>query len=167
MEFDIRIEGETRLVDVRPGADGGWVVCIDGGEPIAVAGGRLGTGDWALSWGGIRRVAGLHQRGDDVQLQLHGRAWSAKAIDARKAALQLGAGGDEGVIATQMPGVVVRLLVAEGDEVEAGDPVVVVEAMKMENEFKATISGRVSGVHVDAGQAVESGAALVTVEPVG
>jgi biotin carboxyl carrier protein len=69
-----------------------------------------------------------------------------------------------GVVAAPMPGLVVRVAVREGQRVEAGDGLVVVEAMKMENELRAPKAGVVARVHVTAGQAVEKGAALVTLE---
>jgi biotin carboxyl carrier protein len=61
-----------------------------------------------------------------------------------------------------MPGRVVKLCVAVGDEVAVGQPLVVVEAMKMENELKAKAAGRVAEIHVAAGTAVEGNAKLVT-----
>jgi pyruvate carboxylase subunit B len=60
-----------------------------------------------------------------------------------------------------MPGRVVKVLVAVGDEVAAQQAVVVVEAMKMENELRANVAGRVESVHVKAGDAVEGSALLV------
>ena len=63
-----------------------------------------------------------------------------------------------------MPGLVVRVAVEEGSKVEAGAPLVVLEAMKMENELRATASGVVKGVKVKAGQAVEKGQVLVEFE---
>jgi biotin carboxyl carrier protein len=63
-----------------------------------------------------------------------------------------------------MPGKVVRLMVAEGDQVEAGQGVVVVEAMKMENEIAAPKAGRVLSISVRPDQAVESGAELLVIE---
>ncbi|HHO51784.1 MAG TPA: hypothetical protein ENK18_13135 [Deltaproteobacteria bacterium] len=62
-----------------------------------------------------------------------------------------------------MPGAVVRVLVAAGAEVTAGQVLVVVEAMKMENEFKAPAAGVVEAVHVQAGSSVDAGALLVSV----
>jgi len=76
---------------------------------------------------------------------------------------QLGSGGPESIVSV-MPGKVVRLLVAEGDEVQEGQGVVVVEAMKMENEITAGKTGRVSRIHVKTQQTVESGAVLLIVE---
>ena len=63
-----------------------------------------------------------------------------------------------------MPGRVVRLLVAEGDTVEKGDGLVVLEAMKMENEIEAERAGRVARVLVEEGQAVEGGDAMFEFE---
>jgi pyruvate carboxylase subunit B len=63
-----------------------------------------------------------------------------------------------------MPGLVVRVSVGVGDKVEAGQGVVVMEAMKMENELRATAAGTVRSVEVSPGTAVEKGALLVALE---
>ena len=63
-----------------------------------------------------------------------------------------------------MPGLVVRVNVAEGDEVAAGQGLVVMEAMKMENELRAPAPGRVRRVLATPGTAVEKGAVLVEVD---
>jgi biotin carboxyl carrier protein len=60
-----------------------------------------------------------------------------------------------------MPGLVVRVLVEPGHEVEAGTGLVVLEAMKMENELKASAGGTVSAIRSQAGEAVEKGQVLV------
>ncbi|MEM6962785.1 MAG: biotin/lipoyl-containing protein [Myxococcota bacterium] len=60
-----------------------------------------------------------------------------------------------------MPGRVVKVLVAEGEEVVEGQPLVVVEAMKMENELRAQSGGKIARVSVSEGQSVEGGALLV------
>ena len=70
------------------------------------------------------------------------------------------AGG--GVVKAPMPGLVVRVEVVVGQRVEAGAGLVVVEAMKMENELRAARAGLVETVHVAAGQTVDKGAPLVT-----
>ena len=63
-----------------------------------------------------------------------------------------------------MPGRVVRVLVAPGDDVEARQAVVVVEAMKMENELRAPRAGKVREVNVAAGTSVEAGRVLAVIE---
>lgn len=81
-----------------------------------------------------------------------------------------GAAGADGAvdgtaeIKTAMPGKVVRLLVAAGAEVEKGDGVIVVEAMKMQNELKAPKSGTIKEIRVSEGSTVAAGETLATVE---
>lgn len=70
-----------------------------------------------------------------------------------------------GAIQAIMPGTIVRVLVAEGDEVSQGDVLLVLEAMKMENELQAPFSGIVKAIHVQKGQAVEMNAVLAEIEP--
>jgi biotin carboxyl carrier protein len=70
--------------------------------------------------------------------------------------------GGEKVVVSPMPGRVVKVLVSPGDVLEAGQGVVVIEAMKMENEVRAGVAGKVAEVHVSAGTAVEGRARLVT-----
>jgi biotin carboxyl carrier protein len=67
-------------------------------------------------------------------------------------------------IVSAMPGRIARLLVHEGDEVEAGQGVVVVEAMKMENEIVAGKAGTVTSIAVEPGQTIESGGLLAVIE---
>jgi biotin carboxyl carrier protein len=66
-----------------------------------------------------------------------------------------------------MPGLVTRVLVSAGDLVSVGTPLVVMEAMKMENELRSPAEARVTGIHARPGGAVEVGALLVSFEPVG
>ncbi len=75
------------------------------------------------------------------------------------------AGGGFEAVAAYMPGRVVAVLVEEGDEVEAGQGVVVLEAMKMENEIATERAGRIGKIHVEAGQAVEGGDPLFELGP--
>jgi biotin carboxyl carrier protein len=74
-------------------------------------------------------------------------------------------GGNAGLITSPMPGKVVKVLVAEGDSVDTGKPLVVVEAMKMENELVAEAPGVVKKVYVQLGDAVEGGAKLISIGP--
>jgi biotin carboxyl carrier protein len=74
-----------------------------------------------------------------------------------------GVGGDEGAITVSMPGRVVKVLVAPGDAVAAGQPVIIIEAMKMENEVKSGRAGVVHVIHVAAGDSVEADAVLMEV----
>jgi len=86
--------------------------------------------------------------------------------DPRRLSRRSGSGGREGVdtIAAPMPGKVVRVLVAPGDAVEAGQGVVVVEAMKMQNEMKAPRPGRILTLPAKEGATVAAGETLATIE---
>ena len=85
------------------------------------------------------------------------RRWARKEEGARAAA------GPQR-IGAPMPGKIVRVLVRRGDLVVARQPLVVVEAMKMENELRAARDGTVSEIHVAEGQSVDAGALLVVVQ---
>jgi pyruvate carboxylase subunit B len=71
---------------------------------------------------------------------------------------------EPGHVTTSMPGIIVEVLVAEGDQVSAGDPILVTEAMKMETEVQAPIAGTVKSVHVKKGDSVNPDEALVEIE---
>lgn len=80
---------------------------------------------------------------------------------AAAAAAAHSGGGLDDVVKSPMPGRVVRVLVAVGDEVAVGQPLIVIEAMKMENELRAKRAGRIAEVVTTAGAAVESNAKLL------
>jgi biotin carboxyl carrier protein len=70
----------------------------------------------------------------------------------------------EGAVTAIMPGKIIRVLVAEGDQVAEGDVVCILEAMKMENELKTPKAGTVKALYVGPGQDVEMGAVLAEIE---
>ena len=102
------------------------------------------------------------EAGYDVDLR--GVRHSVGVIDPRKKALRLAAGSNQGSIKTTMPGRVIRTLVKQGESVTAGQPVLVIEAMKMENELKAPRAGTIRRVAVQPGALVEAGTVLVELE---
>jgi biotin carboxyl carrier protein len=70
----------------------------------------------------------------------------------------------EGALTAIMPGKIIRILVAEGDQVAQGDVICILEAMKMENELKAPMAGKVKALNVQTGQDVEMGFLLAEIE---
>jgi len=86
----------------------------------------------------------------------------SERMRAAEAAKKSKGGSGDRVLKSPMPGRVVKVLVAVGDEVGAGQPLMVVEAMKMENELKAKAPAKIGEIHVAAGAAVEAGAKLIT-----
>lgn len=147
---EVRVDGETvraRLADVP-------------GTPVSL----LRVGDT------VHRV--LARRGVErgrYTLTVDGRSYAADALDERTRAIRdlsaasAAAAGPAPLVAP-MPGLVVRVQVGEGDAVAAGQALVVMEAMKMENELRAPAAGTVRRVTVAPGTAVEKGAVLVELE---
>jgi biotin carboxyl carrier protein len=73
--------------------------------------------------------------------------------------------GDENNVYAKMPGKIVKVLARSGDRVEKGAPVLVMEAMKMENEIRATQTGQIRNICIQEGQAVETGTLLIELTP--
>jgi biotin carboxyl carrier protein len=89
------------------------------------------------------------------------RVESDRMRSTDRAKKAMASGGDR-IIKSPMPGRVVKLLVSPGDAVEVGQGLIVLEAMKMENEVRARVAGTVAEVHVKPGVAVEGNAKLIT-----
>jgi pyruvate carboxylase subunit B len=102
-------------------------------------------------------------------LWIDGHRFRAEALDERARAIRditaasAKPSGPEPIVAP-MPGLVVRVNVAVGDVIAAGEGVVVMEAMKMENELRSTSGGRVKAIHAEVGSAAEKGEILVELE---
>lgn len=116
-----------------------------------------------------RVVAEKKQGRGRYTLWVDGYRFDTEALDERTRAIRdLSAANASPIgpapIIAPMPGLVIRINVSPGDEIQAGHGVVVMEAMKMENELRATTSGRVKAVHVTPGTAVEKGVLLVELE---
>jgi glutaconyl-CoA/methylmalonyl-CoA decarboxylase subunit gamma len=96
---------------------------------------------------------------------LYEGAYEFALVDPRRALLSAagGAGAGGGVLYSPMPGKIVKLLVKPGDSVQEGQTLLVMEAMKMQNELKTSTTGTVATVHVQEGATVETGATLITV----
>jgi pyruvate carboxylase subunit B len=102
-------------------------------------------------------------------LSLDGFRFEVEALDERARTIReltgasAGASGPAPIVAP-MPGMIVRISAQVGDQVQPGQGVVVMEAMKMENELRATSAGTIRAVLVSAGTAVEKGAVLLELE---
>jgi biotin carboxyl carrier protein len=108
----------------------------------------------------------LESNGGRTYASVNGRRLAVEIRDPRRmvrGAAGINIAGPQ-TIASPMPGKVVRLLVAEGDEVEAGQGLLIVEAMKMQNEIKAPKAGRVAAIRVSEGSAVGGAEAMMVVE---
>ncbi len=116
------------------------------------------------------RLACRRKEGGKWEIYLGGQRATLAVVDERTRAIQEMTGGGATVqgarsLRAPMPGLVVKVEVKEGQEVEAGDGLVVVEAMKMENELRATAPGRIDRILISEGDAVEKDDVLLEFEP--
>jgi acetyl/propionyl-CoA carboxylase alpha subunit len=169
---DVRLRTAGRTLAVTLAADAeGFASTIDG-VPHRVGGvtptlvGSIGTAtvevlDVVID--GRSRRAVVARTRDRIHVAVDGSAWSFERVDEAQTG---GAGGaGSGSVVAPMPGKVVKVLVAAGDTVTAGQPLVVVEAMKMETTLTAEIDGTVKSLHAAAGAMVDAGAVVVEITP--
>ncbi|MCF7809850.1 acetyl-CoA carboxylase biotin carboxyl carrier protein subunit [bacterium] len=104
---------------------------------------------------------------DDIFVHIAGKTWNFKDVTHDDVTAGSTDGGDDNRVVAPMPGSVIKLLVKEGDEVKRDQPIVIVEAMKMENEVRAMMNGVVDKVHVEAGQQVGFGEIMIELAPLG
>lgn len=172
-------------VEVRPPGDG--VSGAEGGPPgdvpASVPGGPPGGGaraavrgrgvlarlavdgdDLLITLDGVRRRYAVARDGDVVWLGRDGDAWALTRHHLGDPGDREGAGGDgDGVVRSPMPGTVLVVKVTAGERVGEGQPLLVVEAMKMEHTVTAPVTGTVAELPVRAGQAVDMDAVLAVV----
>ncbi len=109
-------------------------------------------------------IEGAHS---EWSITVAGHLYRVQIEDERERAARAAERGERkggGLVKSVMPGVVVKLLVAEGDAVEAGQALLILEAMKMQNEIKAPTAGKVKRIHVSEKEAVASGAKLLLID---
>ena len=133
---------------------------------------QLGPRTWSVLMGGHRYKVECEKASDadgHAVFRINGVRRAVRILDERaklldKMGMSVKAGAASGDINAPMPGKVLQVLVKEGESVEEGQPLVVLEAMKMENVIKAAANGTVTVVQAAEGQAVEKGALLVGFE---
>lgn len=138
--FTVQVNGEEILVDVPdirlPLAEMEWLVVGDRSYEIAF--------DLDLHW--LRGYRGLHE------VEVHDM----------ESGIQRPRSGD-GRVKAPIPGLITRILVEPGQEIESGQPIIILEAMKMENEIRASRSGTIKVVNVQVGQTVTNNDVLVEI----
>ena len=144
----LRVDGKTYKIDIARVEDNVYSVLLNG-----------------LSFN-IEIIPGENPR--LFQVNTYRFSYETEMVDAetryrrnRNKSLQIG--GDKSVVAP-MPGRVVRVFVKPGDEVESGQTLLILSAMKMESEFKARVSGKVRHVNVNEGDTVEGKQVLVVID---
>jgi biotin carboxyl carrier protein len=163
--YEVTIDGHSFQVHVRSADDGTFVRVGDGPEAAADLQ-PIRTTLHALRLDTVLDEVLVARQQGEVRLAMHGLQYSAEVVDEAHARLASVAGGRAASHAhvelkAPMPGLLVRLLCAVGDEVAPGQPLAVLQAMKMENELSLARGGTVSAINAEAGATVEQGQVLV------
>ena len=166
MRYTAIVDGAEQVVEITP-RENGYVVSI--GDKL------LEIDAVHLQGSAVSLLVGTRSYRCDVETHADGKVavlvrdavYPLEILDERKLRLRRAAGkftleGPQRIDAP-MPGKVTRVLVKVGDEVQEGQGLVVVEAMKMENELRSPKAGKVTELHAVEGSTVESGAKLVVV----
>ncbi|HEX6990711.1 MAG TPA: biotin/lipoyl-containing protein [Gemmatimonadales bacterium] len=168
MKYWVTVNGREVEVEVV-----GDTVMVDGSRQQASLDPVAGTALQSLTRNGAARTLVCESLGrGQWAISMQGRALEVEVLDQRSRHIRSLSGtaagqGSGGVLKAPMPGLVVRVQVEPGQQVQAGAPLVVLEAMKMENQLKAPAAGMIAEVRVVAGAAVEKGQVLVMLKAEG
>jgi 3-methylcrotonyl-CoA carboxylase alpha subunit len=151
---------EERTVIATARADD-WLLRL-GGETICAVGERRPDGTLTVALDGVRGHTTVFDNGSEAVVFLSGESWRLVEIDP----LAAHEGDDSGAgrLTAPMPGRITQLLVAVGDGVRRGEPLMIIEAMKMEHTVAAPVDGTVESVRFAVGDLVEEGAELITLD---
>ena len=166
MTYDVVVDGKTHQLELARG-EKTWCCKVDG-QQLEVDAALTARDVLSVLVGGkayeIKRERSLQ---GDLHMVIGSARYAVDVQDPRSLKTRRAvAGSDAGPqkIKAAMPGKIVRILVAEGDEVKAGQGVIVMEAMKMQNEMKSPKGGRVQKVLTAEGSTVNAGDTLAIIE---
>jgi len=155
MSMQIQLDGgEFRAVTVVRRPESSLVAFDDNDVRVVVS-------DGAVTIDGVTEPIWTASGGDDVYVHAFGRSWVVTVVDPAQRAAQESAGGGNAITA-HMPGTAVSIAVAPGDQVNAGQTLMVIESMKMETPILAGRDGVVDKVHCAMGDSFDRGALLVS-----
>jgi biotin carboxyl carrier protein len=158
----ILIDGKETKFDLKRLCDGQYSLLLEGKSfHVCHSHTSARTGQSTLD--------GNHLTPDPMRITMNGNEYSVVIDDERSLLLKKflkkhHAGTSSYVMCAPMPGLISRIEVDAGQEVAKGAGLLVLEAMKMENEIRSTGAGRVRAIHVEKGTAVEKGQQLMTID---
>jgi biotin carboxyl carrier protein len=168
MRLEAEVAGEGRNLELK--RDGERVIAEIGGRQYEIKARELAAGVYLLLVNGRVYECRVEEAGAQpgvFDVQLCRRSYRVEIHDPKRLRGSRGTGlqaGGRATIVAQMPGKVVRVLVDRGAQVEAGAGVLIVEAMKMQNEMKAPRAGTVIELHARVGATVNAGEVLAVIE---
>jgi biotin carboxyl carrier protein len=163
MKAEILIAGTRRAVEILWGEFDGLAVSLDG-VPVEVDVAETGADTYSILLAGRSMEAHVSQTAEGLLVRCGGQEFSAAVRDPRawggqNRELQAAEGRQR--VTSPMPGKIIRVLIATGEAVKARQGLVVVEAMKMQNEIRAPKAGVIERVMVVEGQTISAGEALL------
>ena len=170
MKVEATLHEKTTSVEIHSQADQTFEIVLGVGKEAASHTVRLlsrAGNRWTLEIANRIEDVLIYSQGGEFWIDYRGGAFQVRVQDLRQRLIAGAAGlpsAKSGILTSQMPGKVVEVLKQPGDQVEAGQGLVVIEAMKMQNELKAPRSGVVKVCNVQPGQAVENGQLLFEIE---
>ncbi len=167
MAYIVEVDGKSFKVEVEEIGVAKYRILLDGKEHIIDAH-RTERDVFSVIIDGRSFEVDLDEREDSYEVSIGGDFFKIYVFDEKRRFLKerrersLIAGRQ--VISAPMPGKVIKILVKPGERVRKGSGLVVIEAMKMENEIRSPIDGEVKEISIEEGRAVEAGEKLVVVE---
>jgi len=168
MKLTIELDGKTRAIEIGAEAarSNGRARCTIDGRAAEASAIEVAPGIYSILIEGAAYEARVEPDTTGLRITIGGHEYLARIRDPRQWRRNRGgaieAEGSQRVVAP-MPGKVVRVLVKTGEAVDAGKGIVVVEAMKMQNEVRSPKSGKIERILVSEGQTVRSGEVLAVV----
>lgn len=165
MKFEVTIGENTQTVELSPKEDKFKTDSSEGNYEFSFENGRylLRTGT------NLYKIDNVTYDGSSIEFSMNGVWHSVDVKDEQELLLdRLGFktnnSAAEGILNAPMPGKILDIMVGDGDTVEKDQPLVILEAMKMENELKAPISGTVSSVFAETGQSLEKNTPILEIK---
>ncbi len=166
MNYVATIGDKEILVTVEEAGVARYKVTVEGREHLVDAH-QVQSSVWSVLSGDASFEVDFVAKGEEHEVHISGDCYKFTLMNEQRKALMRSAGkgaAGKAMVTSPMPGKVVKLLVKLGEEVRADQGVIVVEAMKMENELKSAAGGKVQEIFVKEGEVVESGAKLLFIE---
>lgn len=163
MKYLTTINNKSFEIDIQP--DGSLTV---NGEKRDVDFRALGPAMYSILAENVSHELTIEQRDGDIEVLMRGRLYTSTVLDERALLMAQRSGGlaaesGELKLKSPMPGLIVAVRVESGQEIKAGQTIIILESMKMQNELKAPRDGVVGTVQVQPGQTVEQNKVLVTI----
>jgi biotin carboxyl carrier protein len=167
MAFIAKLGDQSYTVEIEENGKSVYRISVDGNE-FLVDGKKTGRTNFSLIVDNRSFEIEVDNTDDEYRVLVDGRNYRIHLVDERRVRVGAAQSGlqlqGRQMVSVPMPGKIIAVLVAVGDAVELGQGLVIVEAMKMENEVRSPISGEVKEIKVKPGDTVEGGALLVIVE---